>query len=201
MAVTTAWLAALNTVSTPSACAVESSQPDLAVFKDAKNLFRLEYPDGWQVVNKAGATLLLRDPTQKYSQIGVTVTPVKIASLLEFGSVHDIGEKLLKAEASKESTVPGGVTLVSENNRIGAASGATFYDYEYRLVTTHGNKRVFNSVAVESSTLFIMNAQVFEKGDTEEANEAEIKKINAVSTALRRAMSVFDVGRDAVRNA
>ena len=61
-------------MSAPAAFAVESPQPDFAVFADAKNLFRLEYPVGWQEVNKAGATLLLRDPTQKYSQIGVTVS-------------------------------------------------------------------------------------------------------------------------------
>ena len=116
---TTAWLSAGSAVSAPAAFAVESPQPDFAVFADAKNLFRLEYPVGWQEVNKAGATVLLRDPTQKYSQIGVTVSPVKIASLAEFGSVRDIGEKLTQAEAAKESTVPGGVTLVSEGERVG----------------------------------------------------------------------------------
>ena len=46
-------------MSAPAAFAVESPQPDFAVFADAKNLFRLEYPVGWQEVNKAGATLLL----------------------------------------------------------------------------------------------------------------------------------------------
>ena len=79
------------------------------------------------------------------------VSPVKIASLSEFGSVHEIGEKLLKAEAAKESTVPGGVTLISETQREGAKSAATFYDYDYRLVTTHGNKRVLNSVGGDAA--------------------------------------------------
>ena len=134
-------------------------------FQDDKNLFRLALPTGWEVVNKAGATLLLRDPAEKYSQIGVTVSPVKIASLSEFGSVHEIGEKLLKAEAAKESTVPGGVTLLSETTRQGPRSAAVFYDYDYRLVTTHGNKRVLNSVAVENNTLYIMNAQVYEQNE------------------------------------
>ena len=79
------------------------------------------------------------------------MSPVKIASLSEFGSVHEIGEKLLKAEAAKESTVPGGVTLISETQREGAKSAATFYDYDYRLVTTHGNKRVLNSVGGDAA--------------------------------------------------
>ena len=183
-------------MSAPAAFAVESSQPDFAVFADPKNLFRLEYPVGWQEVNKAGATLLLRDPTQKYSQIGVTVSPVKIASLAEFGSVRDIGEKLTQAEAAKESTVPGGVTLVSEGERVGPASGTTFYEYEYRLVTTRGNKRVFNAVAVENNVLYIMNAQVFEQGD--DATADEVAAVASVSSALRRVMRAFDVGRESV---
>ena len=95
----------------------------------------------------------------------MTVSPVKIASLAEFGSVRDIGEKLTQAEAAKEKArSPGGVTLVSEGERVGPASGTTFYEYEYRLVTTRGNKRVFNAVAVRNNVLYIMNAQVFEKG-------------------------------------
>ena len=53
------------------------------------------YTPGWETVDKAGATLLMRNPEKKSSQIGVTVSPVKIASLQEFGSVHEIGEKLL----------------------------------------------------------------------------------------------------------
>ena len=60
IALTSAWLSAGSAVSAPAAFAVESSQPDFAVFADPKNLFRLEYPVGWQEVNKAGATLLLR---------------------------------------------------------------------------------------------------------------------------------------------
>ena len=68
-------------------------------------------------MSKGGATLLLRNPADHLSQIGVTVNPVKIASLSEFGSLHEIGEKLLAAEAKKDSTVPGGVTLISEVGR------------------------------------------------------------------------------------
>lgn len=158
----------------------------MTFFTDDKNLFCLAYPEGWEVVNKAGATLLLRDPAEKYSQIGVTVSPVKISSLSEFGSVHEIGEKLLRAEAAKESTVPGGVTLISESQREGASSAATFYDYDYRLVTTHGNKRVLNSVAVENNTLYIMNAQVYEKCEEEMAPK------------YAKVAGTFDVGRAAV---
>ena len=176
--------------SADEALASETPNSDMAVFTDRKNLFRLEYPVGWQQLSKAGATLLLRDPADKYSQIGVTVSPVKISSLTEFGTVHEIGERLLKAEAAKESTVPGGVTLISEAQRIGVRSGATFYDYEYRLITTHGNKRVFNSVAVHEGTLFIMNAQVL--GDDEQEG------VRTRADSYGRVARSFDVGLSAV---
>ena len=85
---------------------------------------------------------------------------------------------------------PGGVTLISEAQRAGVRSGATFYDYEYRLITTHGNKRVLNSVAVHDSTLFIMNAQVL--GDDEQEG------VRTRADSYRRVASSFDVGLSAV---
>jgi hypothetical protein len=166
--------------------ASETFEPRMTLFSDRKNLFRLEYPADWEYVNKAGATLLLRDPTEKYAHIGVTMSPVKISSLAEFGTVHDIGVKLVKAEAAKESTVPGGVTLVSEGERNGLTSNITFYDYEYCLLTTHGNKRVFNSVAVHDNVLYIMNAQVRQKGENSEPD--------VVAALLRGVVATFDVG-------
>ena len=182
-------------MSAPAAFAVESSQPDFAVFADPKNLFRLEYPVGWQEVNKAGATLLLRDPTQKYSQIGVTVSPVKIASLAEFGSVRDIGEKLTQAEAAKESTVPGGVTVTRSTRRRGEKSGVVFYDYEYRLITTYGNKRVYTSVSIVDGTLYILNAQAYETADPERPTEEQKAKDEENSALYRSVGATFDASR------
>mmetsp|Transcript_42951 Transcript_42951/g.69101 ORF Transcript_42951/g.69101 Transcript_42951/m.69101 type:complete len:173 (+) Transcript_42951:81-599(+) len=169
----------------------------MTLFTDKKNLFRIAYPVGWQVVNKSGATLLLCSPADKYSQIGVTVSPVKIASLAEFGSVHEIGEKLLRAEAAKDSTMPGGVTLLSEGTRTGSASAAKFYDYEYRLVTTHGNKTVLNSVAVLDNVLYIMNAQVREKAE-DVATPEQVAAERAQAASYRIIVGTFDVGRNSL---
>lgn len=188
--------AAAFLASSPAVFATEAKMDGTVVFADAKNMFRLEYPAAMEVVNKAGATLLLRDPAAKYSTIGVTVSPVKISSLSEFGSVHEIGEKLLSAEAAKESTVPGGVTLISEGIRTGSASNTTFYDYDYRLITTHGNKRVLNSVAVENNMLYIMNAQVREKAGDTTPDDLEAERSR--TDAYRIIMGTFDVGRASI---
>ena len=50
----------------------------------------------------------------------------------------EVGERLLKAESLKESTVPGGVHMLSESERNGEISGIQFYDYEYVVTTTLG---------------------------------------------------------------
>ena len=62
-------------------------------------------------------------------------------------------------------------------------------------MTTRGNKRVFNAVAVRNNVLYIMNAQVFEKDD---ATAEEIAVVASVASALRRVMRAFDVGRESV---
>ena len=70
-------------------------------FTDPKQRYRLQTPAGWTQTSKAGADALFQDPNQKGTTLGVTVTPVRIASLEQFGSVDSVGEKLLSAERAK----------------------------------------------------------------------------------------------------
>ena len=49
--------------------------------------------------------------------------------------------------------MPGGVTLISEGQREGTASGASFYEYDYRLVTTHGRGGVENNHSTDIEPL------------------------------------------------
>ena len=48
-----------------------------------------------------------------------------------------------------------------------------FYDYEYRLITTYGNKRVYTSVSIVDGTLYILNAQAYETADPERPTEEQ----------------------------
>ena len=48
-------------------------------------------------VDKAGADCLFRDPASKSTTLGVTVYPVTIASLEQFGDLAAVGERLLNA--------------------------------------------------------------------------------------------------------
>lgn len=60
-------------------------------------------------------------------------------------------------ESKKESIILGGVSVLSEMECVGVKFGATFYDYEYRLITTYGNKCIFILVFIVDSMLYILN--------------------------------------------
>ena len=147
---------------------------ELTEYEDASNNFHLSYPKRWSLEKKAGATALFKNPDVKYASIGVTVTPVRIDSLKEFGSLEDIGQKLVQAESQKQTTVPGGTFMERQSERESVDTKTTFYEYEYRLITKHGNKRVYNYVGVRDRTLFIVNAQAYEIEDGGEG-EADLR--------------------------
>lgn len=73
----------------------------LVPYEDKKEGFSLSRPEGWEIVEKAGATLLIEDPKNRKNSIGVVVNPVRIDSLTEFGDPESVGEKLLAAERKK----------------------------------------------------------------------------------------------------
>ena len=49
----------------------------------------------------AGADVLFVEPASKAGDIGVTVSPVRIKSLEQFGDLTAVGDRLLAAERSK----------------------------------------------------------------------------------------------------
>jgi hypothetical protein len=134
----------------------------LMKYEDDKNNFEIKVPKEWVKIEKAGAQALFKNPLVKYQTIGITVMPVRIKTLREFGSVEEIGRKLIEAEGQKQTTVPGGTFMLNERERESYKTKTVFYEYEYRLITTHGDKRVYNYVGVRDDMLFIVNAQAYE---------------------------------------
>jgi hypothetical protein len=84
-----------------SSGAVEQEAVYLRLYEDAKNGFSLSVPSSFELQGKAGATALFVDPERKSTQIGVTVNPVRVPDLASFGTLDDVGEKLLGAEKAK----------------------------------------------------------------------------------------------------
>lgn len=184
-----------TTAARASSSSSSSSSSSLERYADEKKAFAVSYPSSWVVASKPGAEVLFKNPDEKYSNIGVTVSPVTIDSLEKFGTLEEIGERLARAEAAKESTVPGGVAVTSSTERRGEKSGAVFYDYEYRLITTYGNKRVYTSVSIVDGTLYILNAQAYETADPERPTEEQKAKDEENSALYRRVGATFDASR------
>lgn len=53
----------------------------------------------------AGADVLFVEPRSKGADVGITVSPVRIASLEQFGDLAAVGDRLLAAERSKVRAV------------------------------------------------------------------------------------------------
>ena len=86
------------------------------------------------------------------------MTPVKVGSLREFATVEQAAEKLVSFEKAKESAMQATVNGLAERT---SQEGELFYDFDYSLETTRGNKRVLSTVCIRNNKLYIANGQYF----------------------------------------
>ncbi|KAI8468151.1 MAG: PsbP-domain-containing protein [Monoraphidium minutum] len=163
---------------------------ELAPFVNPAQQYSLSVPRDWERKEKAGADILFEDPARRSTNVGVTVSPVRVESIDKFGSLGAVGARLLETEAKKDSTLD--VKLVSEAQRSGSG-GALLYDYEYELSSTRGRKRIVNTVSITGSRLFILNGQF--KCDKEACGD-DADTQGALDT-LRRVAASFDAGAGA----
>jgi hypothetical protein len=178
--------AAATTAAAPTAAhAADPAVPDpssSSSYTDPRQGYRITPPQGWDFKQKAGADALWEDPARRSSSLGVTVSPVRVASLAAFGPLDAVGTRLLDAERRKESTLS--VSMLRQEERVGAGGGAggsgtsdraaaaaaassssssqspvRYYCYEYELNSTRGRKRILNVVTIAGSRLYIVNGQ------------------------------------------
>ncbi|KAK9822385.1 hypothetical protein WJX81_006815 [Elliptochloris bilobata] len=146
-------LTLLAAACTPAAQA-EAADGALVEYVNVKEGYRLLRPTAWEQTSKAGADVLfLGDGTE----VGITVSPIRIKSLEQFGTPQFVGDKLLGAERAKESTKS--VELLGASERRGAHQ-VLIYDLDYFVSTTRGEKRVLSTVAVDRNRLYIVNASI-----------------------------------------
>jgi len=148
------------------------------VYVDARNGFSLRPPLDWAQASKSGAEVIFKDPSYKFNNLGVTVTPVRVGSLEEFATVEEAADRLISFEKNKESTKVATLNHLSTRE---AAEGLVFYDFDYSLETTRGNKRVLSTVCIQSNKLFIANGQYF-CGDS--CGEDASEKLSVIREAL-----------------
>jgi hypothetical protein len=155
--------------------------------------YQLEVPSAWERIDKAGADVLFEDATKRSSSIGVTANLVRVKTLESFGSLDEIGSKLIEAERKKESTLS--IVLLSSKSRTSPSSGALLYEYEYVVDSTRGKKRIINVVSIYDSKLYIYNGAYKCESSGKEAQEEgeEGTSCEGPVEILRASSASFDV--------
>ena len=105
--------------------------------------------------DKAGTDVFLLNGARSSTNIGITILPVRINRLEDFGTVEQVADRLIQAEKAKEGQLF--VELVSTN--VHQEGDTTFYDIEYDVDGTRGKKRFATRVAILDRKLFIANGQ------------------------------------------
>ncbi|XP_056168351.1 psbP domain-containing protein 2, chloroplastic-like [Syzygium oleosum] len=145
----------LNGCGSSASLATLPQEVELERYTDSKEGFTLLKPSSWVKVDKAGATVLFEEPTKGSNNVGVVVSPVRLASLDEFGSPQFVADKLIQAEKRKESTKDAEVIGVAERSGRG---GLQVYEFEYKLDSSRGGmKRIFSAAFVTSKKLYLLN--------------------------------------------
>lgn len=83
---------------------------------------------------QAGSSALWASPVSKYDQVGVSLEPVKINSLSQFGSIDDVSDRLMKSERQKSSTLD---VRIDKQEAVTTASGTEKYLLLYELQVRH----------------------------------------------------------------
>lgn len=95
----------LTTLHPAAPCSAEPSASAPAAgeqaFTNAKQCYTLRVPASWEQKDKAGADALFQDPDRRSTSVGVTVNPVRVKSIDQFGSLEAVGQKLLDTERAK----------------------------------------------------------------------------------------------------
>lgn len=79
----------------------EDSGSDWQQYNNSKSSYSMKLPPTWTAKEKAGADALFEDPAKKSTNAGVTVAPVRVRAIQDFGDVDSVGAKLLESEKAK----------------------------------------------------------------------------------------------------
>ncbi|KAL6783839.1 hypothetical protein ACKKBG_A03730 [Auxenochlorella protothecoides x Auxenochlorella symbiontica] len=162
--------------------------PDLVPYA-SPGQYSMLVPVTWKQTSKPGADVMFQDAAASSNTLGVSILPVRIQSLEQFGSLRDVETRILAAERAKESTMS--TAMLSSSVR--GSPPNTTYEFEYEVDSTRGKKRLLAAVTVAGSKLHILNASVgCGKGET-----ATCAPLEADLQRLRRAIASFDVDRGA----
>ena len=176
-------LAAAAALATPQPrAALALAQQGAAELADAALGFRLAYPADWSAAPKPVKThqyeALLEAPAPRGVKLGLTVDPVKIDSLEQFGTLATVTDRVLTVEEGRD-----GVTDVKLR---GAAeerpAGTLYYAITYEVTSSRGKKVYLCRYAIARGRLFVLQLQA--PADTWDADAGVRDALGAVAASL-----------------
>ena len=94
------WFRSLQSDRTAIALEVEP-EDSVRLYRDPGRRYEITVPLSWIQSEKPGAEVLFKNRQRSSSNLGITINPVKVASLTNFGSLEEIGERLFNVERQK----------------------------------------------------------------------------------------------------
>jgi hypothetical protein len=138
----------------------DDSMPGLFERKDTQNAYQLSYPTDWSESGKPVKThlheLLLAGPGAGRQKLGVTIDPVKIDSLEQFGSLAQTTERVIGVEQTRDGVKQ--VTLRSNAAEV-AEGKPTYYTIDYVTESSRGTKIFCCKYCIANRKLYVLQAQ------------------------------------------
>lgn len=116
-----------------------------------------------------------KSPTVSRYQFGVTVDPVRIQNLKEFGTPEEVAAKVVTAEVNRDGIFE--VTLVKDPVAV-EEDGVLSYVLNYLSVGKRGDKRFVAKFCIQNQRLYALTAQILES-DYKDREEEIMKAVNA----------------------
>jgi len=151
----------------------------LKVLSDKELMYQIAIPSSMKESSKPVKTHLdevnFRSESTKGYQYGITVDPVRISSLKEFGTPEEVAARVVTAEVNRDGVFD--VTLLEDPYRTTQTTSSTTIDayvLKYLSVGKRGRKVYTNKIVVSpNQLLYVLTAQC--KEDDFPAKEKEIK--------------------------
>ena len=139
-----------------------------SIFRRETDRFRYEFqpPQGFSGPDQKPLKTHLdevnfQSPDFSGYQFGITVDPVRIESLAEFGTAEQVAAKVVLAEVNRDGVFD--VKLAEDPVSVFDGSGRTFYQLNYISNGKRGSKRFVAKFYVQNQMLLALTAQCKEE--------------------------------------
>mmetsp|Transcript_48550 Transcript_48550/g.105255 ORF Transcript_48550/g.105255 Transcript_48550/m.105255 type:complete len:218 (-) Transcript_48550:94-747(-) len=186
---TTAWPVPCASAQLSDSATSSLSKLSTGVLADASQLaelddpafgYRLSYPSGWESkpkpVKTHAAEAILQSPRRGVS-LGVTVDPVKIDSLEQFGTPEQVADRVLAVEETRDGVLDVQLRAISEES-----GQPSYYTIEYFVESTRGKKVYLCKYCIARRRLYVLQAQAKVDDYDDKASGVQEQLRNAVAS-------------------